>query len=149
MADMLAWFGGEAGLDHDRADEGGVEREDNAQIWLLWRCLGDPARDGQLSRRNEVMRGIVAVEAVAQHELLAALGDHAQGWVGHAMAQVTGYAGAAHAEARQRLGDPVFGNGSRETLDQFGTASLRLEHLRCWLLSSYHPHRHRSPCSCI
>jgi len=62
---------GLAGLDDDRADEGGIEPEDEAQICSLLRRLGDPARDGQRGGGDEVMRGIVPVAVVAQQDLLA------------------------------------------------------------------------------
>jgi hypothetical protein len=78
------------GLDHDRAHDGGVELEDEAQIWSLLRRLGDLGRDGQLGGGDEVMSGIVPVAGVAQPDLLAALGDHAKGGFGHAMLRLRG-----------------------------------------------------------
>jgi hypothetical protein len=81
---------GVTGLDHDRADEGGVEFEAEAQIWSLLRRLDDLARDGQLGSGDEVMCGIVPVAVVAQQDLLAALGDHAKGRFGHAMYRLRG-----------------------------------------------------------
>jgi hypothetical protein len=68
---------GVAGLDHDRADEGRIELEEEAQVWSLLRSVRDLARDGQLGGGDEVMRGIVAVAILAQLDLLAALRDNA------------------------------------------------------------------------
>src|SRR5436853_6496824 len=107
------------GLDQDRADEGGVELEDEAQIWALWRCLGDPARDRQRDCGDEVMRGIVSVAVVTQQDLFAALCDHAEGRVEHAMPQLRGRGCAAEPKPCQRLNSPIVADRPRETLDQF------------------------------
>src|SRR5215208_1875425 len=96
------------GLDHDRADEGGIEPEDEAQIWSLLLSRGDPPRDGQRRRGDEVMRGIVPVYVVAQQDFLAALREHAQGGVGPAMPQLGGRGCAAEPKPFQRLYSPIF-----------------------------------------
>ena len=116
---------GVAGLDHDRADEGGVELEDEAQIRALLRRLGDPARDGQRGGGDEVVRGVVPVAVVAQQDLLAALRDHAEGRVGHAMPQLRGRGRAVELQPFQRLDGPIVADGPRDALDQLVTAGLR------------------------
>ena len=70
---------GVAGLDHDRADEGGVEPEDDAQVRPLLGRPGDPGRGGQRGGGDEVAVGVVAVAIVAQQDLFGALRDHAKG----------------------------------------------------------------------
>jgi hypothetical protein len=108
---------GVTGLDHDRADEGGVESEDEAQIWSLLRRLGDLVCDGQSGGGDEVMSGIVPVAGVAQPDLLAALRDHTKGGEGHAVPQLRGRGCAAKPKPFQRLDSPLFADSPRDTLD--------------------------------
>src|SRR5262245_9794603 len=113
-----------AGLDQDRADQGGVKLEDNAQIGPLGRRFDDPACDRQRGRGDEVLCGVVAVEAIAEQELLAALRDHAEGREGHAMPQPGGRGRAAEPQPWEWLSRPIVAEGPRQSLNQLFTAGL-------------------------
>ena len=106
------------GLDHDRADEGRVELQAEAQVRPLLRRLGDLAHDGQLDGGDEVMGRVVPVAVVAQQDLLAALRDHAEGGLGDAVHRLRGRGRAIEAQPFERLYGPVFADRPRDALDQ-------------------------------
>jgi len=112
------------GLDHDRTDEDRLELEDEAQIWLLFRRLGNLDRDGQLDSGDQVMSGIVPVAVVAQQDLLATLRDHAKGRFGHAIHRFCGRGSAIEVQPFQRLNRPIFADGPRDTLGQLLSVGL-------------------------
>ncbi len=118
-------------FDQHRADEGRIEREDDTQIGTRRRRLGDPGCNRQLNRGDEVVGRIVPVPLLAQEDLFASLGDHAEGRIRRAMAQRRGRRGADELEPRQRLRPPLIGNGTRDPRDQFVPARLRLLRVVC------------------
>ena len=60
----MVWRRGMTGLDHDRADEGGVEFQAEAEVRPLLRRIDDVTDDGQLGCDEKVVRGVVQVAFV-------------------------------------------------------------------------------------
>ena len=116
---------GLAGLDHDRADEGGVEPEDDAKVRPLFGRFGDPSRGGKRGGGDEVVVGVVAVAIVAQKDLLGALRDHAKGGRGDAVVLRGGRGTAEQPEPPRRLDGPVLSDGPRDALGQLLAEGLR------------------------
>jgi hypothetical protein len=113
----MAPRGDVTGLDHDRGDEAGVEFENEAEVGLLRRGLGDPGRDRQGGGGDQILRWIVAMVVFAQQDLLGPLRDHAERQVAHAVAQLRRRGGAAQHEPRQRRGSPIGRDSPRQPLD--------------------------------
>ena len=63
------------------------------------------------------MRGVVAVAGIAEQNFFAALGNDAQGGVGHAELWRRRCRGAVE-EQTGRTGHPICGDGAGETLNQ-------------------------------
>ena len=115
-----------AGFDHDGADEGGIQIESKAEVGPLLRGIADLDHDGQLDRREQVMRRVVPEVVLAEVDLLAALGDDAKGWDRHAVNGLRGRRYAMNVHAPQRLYRPVFTGHPRQPLDQFFPMGLCL-----------------------
>ena len=80
------------------------------------------------------MRGVVQVALVTEKDLLAALGNHAKGWVGQSVDRLRGRGGAVKVQPFQRLNLPIFPKGSCDTLDQLVSGGLRPVCLTLYLL---------------
>ena len=76
---------GMTGLHHDCADEGGGEFQAETEVGSLLRGFEDLADAGQLDGREQIVCGVIAVAALAQQDLLASLGNHAQRRLEHTM----------------------------------------------------------------
>ena len=116
---------GVAGLDHDRADKGGVEPEDDAQIRPLLRGLGDTGRRGQRCCGDEVVLGVVSVAIVAKQDLFGALRDHAKGRRGDAVVLRGGRGLAEQTEPPRHFEGPVLTDRPSDALGQLVAAGLR------------------------
>src|SRR5215831_17825058 len=92
------------------------------------------------------MRRIVAVAALAQQDLFAALGNHTDRWINHAVNRLERHGTASQMQSWQWLFYPIFAYGSPDPLHQFLTVGLAHQGLAFSLLviSSFH----RNPFSC-
>jgi len=105
------------GLDHDRADEGGVEFKAETEVRSLLRRLENVTHERQLGCDEKVVRGIVQVALVTEKDLLPALGNYAKSRVGNAVKRLLGQGGAMEVQAFQRLNCSIFADGSCDKLD--------------------------------
>src|SRR5438445_4259876 len=74
-----------AGLHHSRRDDGWVQHQPEAEVWPLRRRLDDLTNHRELDGADHVVRGVVPEVMVADHQLLAALRDHAERGFGEAV----------------------------------------------------------------
>ena len=131
---------GVPGLHQDRTDEGGGEFQAQSEVWLLRRGFENLANSGQLNRGEQIMGGIVAVATVAQQDLLAALGNHADRWLEHAVKRLQRHGTAGQVQPRERLDGPIFAHGPRDPLHQFLAVGSQPLGLAFGLLVMHHIH---------
>ncbi len=73
----MVWRRGDTGFDHDRADDGRDEFQAETEVRPIRGCVQDLTDAGQFESGDQVLGGVVPIEAVAQQDLLAPLCDHA------------------------------------------------------------------------
>ena len=111
-----------------------------AEVRPLLGCIQDLAYAGQLDGRDQVLRGVIAVAAVAQKDFLAPLSNHAKGRLDYAVHLLQRHGGAVQVQPIQRLGVSIFGQDLRDAFNQFLAVGL---HSRPFTIlpagGSFHP----------
>src|SRR6266568_2240636 len=136
-------------LNEDLTDEGGSEVQAQTEEWPLLRGFQDLANVGQIDRHEQIVEGVIPVAALAQQELLAALGNHAQGWLDHAVNLLQREGVAVQVQPWERLDGPILAYGPHNPLHQFLAIGLHPLGLAFCLLMVYHIHRNLFSCFSI
>ena len=104
---------------------------------------------GQIDRHEQIVERVVPVAALAQEELLAPLGNHAHGWLDHAINLLPREGVAVQVQPWERLSGPICVNGPRNPLHQFLAVGVHPLCLAFSLLVVHHIHKTLFSCFSI
>jgi hypothetical protein len=108
----------EAGLDHHRRDHQGVEHQPETQVGPLRRRFHNFADQGQPHRADQAMRGVVPEGVFAEQDVLAALCNHTERRLDHAVNRHAGRRDAIERQARLWLNLAIERQSLRNTLGE-------------------------------
>ncbi len=130
-------------------EEGGGQAQTQTQKWPLLRGGEDLADVGQLDGHEQGVEGVIAGAALAQQELLAALGQHAHGGLDQAGHRLQRAAVARQGPPCQRLAGPILANRLRQALHQFLAMGLQQHRLAFYLPVGHDLHSNLFPGFCL
>jgi len=91
---------------------------------VIRRSFQDLADTGHFEGGNQIMVGVVAVAAAAQHDFLTPLGNNAKGRLDHTVNHPQWCGNASQIQSFQFLDNPIFENSAINPLNQFFAVGL-------------------------